>query len=31
MNPFTQTYYINAFVYKYFVDLKNEKSDSVKF
>ena len=31
MNPFTQTGYINSFVCEYFVDLKNEKSDSKEF
>ena len=31
MNPFTQAGYINPFVHEYFADLKNEKSDSVKF
>ena len=30
-NPLTKTGYINAFLYKYFVDLKNKKSDSVEF
>ena len=31
LNPFTQTRHINLFVCEYFVDLKNEKSDSKEF